>query len=71
MLRNLGIVVHPTKSVFEPSIQIQYLGVIIDSEAMTITLTPDRMRCSQVIGKIVASFPAVKYGALHYWKGQN
>lgn len=63
----------------------KYLGVIIDSESMTVTLTEDRacslrVHCSellrkqqpsirdlaQVVGKIVASFPAVKYGPLHY-----
>ena len=69
---------------------MQYPGVIIDSEAMTVTFTPHRVnslksRCqtllhktwvtvreaAHVIGKIVASFSAVKYGPLHYRKGQN
>ena len=44
MFRNLGFVVHPTKSVFEPSTKIQYLGVIIDFVATTVTLTPDMVK---------------------------
>ena len=63
MLRNLGILVHPTKSVFEPSIQILRLWQS--------PLPQTGWDVAQVIGKIVASFPAVKYGALHYRKGQN
>ena len=39
MFRNLGFAVHPTKSVFYPSTEMRYLGVIIDSEAMTVTQT--------------------------------
>ena len=85
LFRKLGFIVHPTKSVFEPTTRIQYLGVIIDSETMKVTLTEERKsslktgcrklitksRCSirelaRVIGMIVASFPAVKYGPLHY-----
>ena len=41
-LQQLGSIVHSIKSAFQPSIKIQYLGVIIDSEAMTVTLTPGR-----------------------------
>ena len=85
LFRKLGFIVHPTKSVFEPTTRIQYLGVIIDSETMKVTLTQERKtniktgcskliiksRCSirelaKVIGMIVASFPAVKHGPLHY-----
>lgn len=85
LLRSLGFIVHPSKSVLHPTQRIQYLGFIIDSVSMTVTLTPERVEsvkqsCSealksrvlsvrtlaQVIGKIVASFPAVKHGPLHY-----
>ena len=85
LLRSLGFIIHPDKSVLEPTRRIQYLGVIIDSELMTVTLTPERasdmISCcltivkketvtigdlAKVIGKIVASFPAVMYGPLHY-----
>ena len=42
LLQRLGFVVHPTKSVLRPTKQIQYLGVIVSSDDMTITLTPER-----------------------------
>jgi len=38
----LGFVIHPEKSVFIPSQTIEYLGVIIDSNKMTVTLTADK-----------------------------
>ena len=85
LLTKLGFIIHPTKSIFEPTTQIQYLGVVIDSVTMKVTLTPERKlhlksgclklitirQCTirelaKVIGMIVASFPAVKYGPLHY-----
>lgn len=85
LLRSVGFIVHPGKSVLEPSHCVQYLGVIIDSKQMITTLTPDRsadlLSCcktamsklsmtirylAKVIGKIVAAFPAVKYGPLYY-----
>ena len=84
-LRKLGFIVHPSKSVFQPTTKIQYLGVIIDSTSMTVTLSPERkekmlLSCkrlikardisirdlAKVIGLIVSSFPAVKFGPLHY-----
>ena len=90
LLQRLGFVVHPTKSVPRPTKQIQYLGVIINSDDMTITLTLERKQkmvqscrelrnkqrisirdLAQVIGLIVASFPAVKYGPLHYRHLEN
>ena len=80
LLRSVGFTVHPEKSVLELTHRIQYLGVIIDSQDMTVTLTPERatslIDCctairkkestsirdlAKVIGKIVASFAAVKY----------
>lgn len=86
LLQELGFVVHPEKSVLIPSQQIQYLGVIIDSSSMKVTLTADRKNSvytactdllrhcrhctirevARVVGLLVASFPAVKYGPLHY-----
>lgn len=90
VFQELGFVIHPTKSVFEPTRRIQYLGVVIDSESMTVTLTKERAESiqdscrklkhqkqpsirlvAQVIGKIVASFPAVKFGQLHYRDLEN
>lgn len=86
LMSRLGFVIHPFKSVFQPSKQIQYLGVIINSESMTVKLTEERAaslksdciqllkhpnnvpirQVAKVIGKIVASFQAVKYGPLYY-----
>ena len=84
-LRSLGFIIHPDKSVLAPTKRIQYLGVVIDSETMTVKLTLERANdlvsscrsvikkesisireLASVIGKIVASFPAVMYGPLHY-----
>ena len=86
----MGFVIHPTQSILKSSKQIQYLGVIINSETMTVSLTPERINSlkadckkllkrqvmtvrevAQVIGKMVASFPAVRYGPLHYCSLEN
>ena len=85
LLRSLGFILHPEKSVLEPSHTIQYLGVVINSVTMKVKLTSERAQdlrdscvmllkkqrslirdVASVIGKIVAAFPAVKYGPLHY-----
>ena len=39
---SLGFIIHPDKSVFIPSQRIVLLGFIIDSVAMSITLTPEK-----------------------------
>ncbi|XP_071951900.1 uncharacterized protein [Antedon mediterranea] len=39
MLQQLGFVIHPTKSVLIPTHKIEFLGFVIDSSLMTITLT--------------------------------
>ena len=39
---SLGFTIHPDKSVFIPSQRLVLLGFIIDSVAMTITLTPEK-----------------------------
>ena len=85
LLRSLGFIIHPDKSVLAPTKRIQYLGVTVDSESMTVKLTLERAKdlisscrsvlktgsisireLASVIGKIVAAFPAVMYGPLHY-----
>jgi len=38
----LGFVIHPDKSCFSPSKEISYLGFVINSERMTVTLTNDK-----------------------------
>ena len=84
-IRKLGFTVHVDKSIFEPSQRITFLGFILDSSQMTITLSLEKQesikklcleiisspeitirKLACVIGKIVSSFPAVKYGKLHY-----
>ena len=39
----LGFVIHPSKSVIEPRQRITFLGFILDSVSMRITLTPERI----------------------------
>ena len=39
LLDSLGFVVHPNKSIFVPARSIEYLGSVIDSQLMTISLT--------------------------------
>ena len=43
ILELLGFTVHPEKSVLKPSTSIKYLGFILDSVNMKITLTEDRI----------------------------
>ena len=42
LFRSLGFITHPDKSIWKPTQQIQYLGVISDSKSMTVRLTDDR-----------------------------
>lgn len=86
----LGFVVHPEKSVFIPDRVITYLGFVINSTTMTITLTEERIQkiiqcCKKtqenssitirelacLIGQLVASFPGVMHGPLHYRALEN
>ena len=39
---NSGFVVHPEKSVFKPTQELVYLGFILNSTSMTVTLTTDK-----------------------------
>lgn len=87
VLTELGFVIHPTKSCLHPTQQITFLGFIIDSTMLRVTLTlakreeiksvcqellttsrPSIRQVAMVIGKLVASFPAVQYGPLYYRK---
>lgn len=64
---SLGLVMHPDKSVFNPSQQLVILGFVLNSVTMTITLTREKaLAVACVLGKIVSSFPGVMYGSLHY-----
>ena len=85
ILAQLGFLVHPDKSVLCPTQEIQFLGFILNTRAMTIRLpnnksqevqqlcsellhtpTPSIRQVARIIGKMVASFPAVQYGQLYY-----
>lgn len=55
-LDKLGFVIHPKKSVFIPSQEIEYLGFLINSVTMTIKLTTDKKKkifdlCQEVLLK--------------------
>ena len=42
LFEKLGFVVHPEKSVLKPIQSITYLGFVLHSKTMTVTLTPER-----------------------------
>ena len=84
-LRSLGFVIHESKSVFEPTTKVKYLGFWLDSQEMKVTLPDERVKklktaclglkkkkvasireVAQVIGQLVAAFPAVQWGPLYY-----
>ena len=87
LLRRLGFTIHIEKSIIKPTQTITFLGFVINSNTMTLSLTTDKKRdiyhlCNDIItkgnkvvtiktmatliGKIVASFPAVTYSELYY-----
>ena len=86
----LGFVVHPVKSIFFPTQQIEFLGFWINSVNMMITLTEQKAHVLQklcrelksfkkptirtvarVVGKMVSSFPAIRFGKLFYRQIDN
>ena len=90
LFRSLGFIIHPEKSVLIPSQEIQYLGMLINSKSMSVTLTQEKKEklraccvklkrntnlkirdVAKVIGMMVASFSAVKYGPLYYRHLEN
>ena len=55
LMDTLGLTVHPEKSVITPGHTLVYLGFILDSLAMTVSLTPERMAkiidcCQKLLG---------------------
>ena len=85
LLRELGFVIHTEKSVLIPSQAIVFLGFIISSKNMMLSLTDEKKNqiktiltdclckykislreLARILGNIIASFPAVTYGPLHY-----
>ena len=64
LLGNLGFVVHPEKSVFAPSQEVEYLGFIINSVTMTVRLATEKKRnifdlCREVLLKECVSIRLV------------
>eukprot|EP00794_Sanderia_malayensis_P013521 gene13521-14933_t len=85
ILEKIGFVLHPDKSQFIPTQEIKFLGFIINSTTMRVTLSQEKKttiakECknvlsaetlkirdvAKIIGKIIVTFPAVKYGPLHF-----
>ena len=82
LLDNLGFVPHPKKSVFIPSQILVFLGLVLNSIHMTVSLTSEKLKTvvthllsctrvsirevAQVVGLIISSFPEVMYGPLHF-----
>lgn len=80
-----GFVINWEKSVIIPTQKLVYLGFLLDTVEMKITLTADKcsslknqiskflqsnqitiLALSQIVGKLVASFPGVRFGRLFY-----
>ena len=54
VLQRLGFVIHPEKSVFDPVRTITYLGFVLDSVRMTVTLTKERkQKILQTVLKLI------------------
>ena len=85
LFETLGFVIYPDKSVLTPVGEICFLGFILNSKNMIISLTHDKIlniknvctkliktktptirSVSEVIGYLVSSLPAIRYGMLHY-----
>ena len=82
LLSSLGFIVNEKKSSLEPSTRITHLGFVIDSVQMKLFLPDEKVVClksafsmlllvslrllASVIGLIVSSFLAVRFGQLHY-----
>ena len=82
LLKELGFVINTEKSVLTPSQAIVFLGFIISSKNMTLSLTDERKNkiktiltdclgkslreLARILENIFVSFPAVAYRPLHY-----
>lgn len=45
LLQDLGFIIHPDKSVFQPKRVSKFLGFVINYIDMTVKLTPDKANC--------------------------
>ena len=63
LLRRLGFTIHPENSVLVPTKQITFLGFVIDSVKMTITLTEERKQSMYTICQnILSNYQATIWG---------
>ena len=60
LLDHLGFTIHPEKSIFTPSQKIEFLGMIIDSVSMSVTLTEEKKLSIKQICKNLLSEQRVK-----------
>ena len=56
LMDQLGFTVHPLKSCFQPTHNLVYLGFVLNSLLMSVTLTPDKAQkivgmCSNLLGR--------------------
>ena len=90
IFQDLGFTINPEKSMLLPTRKLTFLGFILDSQFICISLTagkadslkaaaqalllkksPTIRKVAEVIGKMVASFPGVQLGPLHYRQLEN
>ncbi len=76
------MVVHPTKSEFTATQELEFLGFLLNSKSMTVCLTPKKVisMCGQyscrheftirkiasLTGTLVGTFPGVEFGPVYY-----
>ena len=44
LLENLGFMVHPEKTVTTPTLEVEFLGMVVDSQAMELHLPGQKIR---------------------------
>ena len=60
LMSSLGLIFHPSKSILFPCQEIEYLGFIIDSTNMTLTLTLVKKQKILLLCDEILSSPHVK-----------
>ena len=82
LIISLGFKVHTAKSVIIPTQTLEFLGFVLDSIRMIVTLTSTKVDkilqlchpnkqftirgVASFLGTLVSSFPGVQFGPLHY-----
>ena len=61
LFTSLGFLVHPEKSVLVPTQKLTFLGFILDSEHMIISLTPERARAIKEAAKRLLANQTAQY----------